>query len=402
MMLFVDYRNIASTAFSVILGISFLIHYKGMDWRRYIYPLSTAILIAGISIIPSFLNATQPFTSLRRCYNLLAFLVVLYSFAVGTKSLKEVRILVIAFLFCAVINSFDVFLQSWTGLKRAFGFAGIMFVDYSALGVCITFTVSLLTKGWKRLVSLSTSLVITTALILTFTRNTWISAIVTIGFLLIYLIVNPDIIGISRKRLVMIVSASAFVLTMMIVIIVLNNSKLEGRATELTHQTQYGIDEWGNVENSMVSRFFIWDTALNAFKAHPIIGIGIYAFRYSSQSYSRLPKFLYTRWVAKVSPHQTHLAVLTETGIVGFIGFMIFIFSALKYVFTTIKKSQSLEGKQYALVGAIGLVYCVVSMLFTDAWLSGQCLMLFGIVLGLNIAINKITVNNSAEHSCAQ
>ncbi|MGD1045869.1 MAG: O-antigen ligase family protein [Bacteroidota bacterium] len=401
-MLFVDYRNIAAVTFSVILGISFLIKYKGIEWKRYIYPLSTTILIAGISIIPSFLNAAQPFTSMRRCYNLLAFLVVLYSIAAGTKSLKEVRILAFAFLFCAIVNSFDIFLQSWTGVKRAFGFAGLMFVDYSALGVCMTFGISLITKRWTRLLFLSTSLVITIALLLTFTRNTWVSTIITLGILLMYIIYNPDIIGISRKRLVPIVVACACVLSMMVILIILNNSKLEGRATELTNRTQYGIDEWGNVENSMISRLFIWDTALNAFKAHPIIGIGIYSFAYSSQSYSRLPKFLYKRWVAKVSPHQTHLAILTETGIVGFIGFMIFIFSALKFVFSTIKKSQSLEGKHYAFVGAISLVYCVISMLFTDAWLSGQCLMLFGIVLGVNIAINKINVNSVVDQSCAQ
>jgi O-antigen ligase len=168
------------------------------------------------------------------------------------------------------------------------------------------------------------------------------------------------------------------------------NPKIENRAIQITKQSGYGIDQQGNVENSLGSRILIWDTAIRAFEAHPVFGIGVYSFRYSSYQYSQLPKFLYRKFVENLSVHQTHLAVLAETGLIGFLGFAVFIFTLLKLSFRAVRIARDEFGRRHALVAAVGVVYCTASMVVTDAWLWGQQIVLLGLVVGSMLAVRNI------------
>jgi O-antigen ligase len=298
-----------------------------------------------------------------------------------------------------LLNSLDVIRLSWLGDKRPFGFAGIMFVDFSALGICLTVSFVLFSQGLKRIFFLILSFIIAIALILTQTRNTCFSAIITLGILIGYLIVHPDFVRLSRKRLFALATVGLLMMIGTVILALMFNPKIENRATELTEKSKYEINEQGYTQSSIITRLFIWDTALNAFRAHPIIGIGVYAFRFSSNKYYKFSKILYTRYVAKLTPHQTHLAVLAETGLIGFIGFLIFIVAALKHAFQAIKLPKEEQGKRYALIAAISVVYCTVSMVFTDAWLWGQCIVLLGLVLGSMLAIRKINSSTKITSS---
>jgi amino acid transporter len=62
----------------------------------------------------------------------------------------------------------------------------------------------------------------------------------------------------------------------------------------------------------------------------------------------------------------------------------------VRRAFTSITQARGEDGKRYALVAAIAVVYCTVSMLFTDAWLWGQLIVMLGMVLGVMLAIRKI------------
>src|SRR5437773_3158802 len=52
----------------------------------------------------------------------------------------------------------------------------------------------------------------------------------------------------------------------------------------------------------------IWDAAINAFRAHPVTGIGVYGYPYSSKRYSTVPLPLYRAFVEGNSPHETFIA----------------------------------------------------------------------------------------------
>jgi O-antigen ligase len=375
---------------SLILGLSFLLRYRDFEWKEFSNPMTIPILFYGLCIIPSFLNAIRPLVSFVMLFNVAAFLIVMYSIVVGIRSHNDIAKICLLYIALTLLNSLDVLRLAWLGENRPTGFAGIMFVDYSALGVCLSITLAIISKGQRRIIFFIISFVITVALILTQTRNTWLSAGITLCFLVGYLLIHPEFIGFSRKRLL---TLSLGVMIIMIGVVTLTfvfNPKIEKRATELTKSTESGVDQWGTATNSLISRLFIWDTALNAFRSHPIAGIGVYAFPYSSRQYYRLPKILYKKYVENLSPHQTHIAVLTETGIIGFFGFIFFIIAALKSAFRAVLGIEDERGRHYALVGLVGVVYCVVSMFFTDAWLWGQGIVLLGLIVGIMLANNKI------------
>lgn len=393
LLLFVDFPIIYTTAvwFSVVLGSAFVIRHRDIEWKEFSNPLTIPIIVYGICILPSFFNSVKPFTSFLMLFNVIAFLVVMYSMVAGLHTYKQINKIAVVFFGMVLLNSFDVFRLSLQGANRPFGFTGIMFVDYSAMGICLAIAIALISRGLKRIFFLFLLLIPTVALILTQTRNTWLSAVITIVAMVFYLIIYPDIVGFSRKKFLLLSIVSLLAMVIVIMLTLAYNPKIEQRATELTVKNEYGVNESGKAENSMVTRLFIWDTALNAFRAHPIIGIGVYSFGFSSHQYYKIPKILYTRYVSNASPHQTHIAVLAETGLIGFLGFIVFVFAVLKYAFRSIREATEEPGRRYALVGAVGVVYCVVSMSFTDAWLWGQGIVLLGLVIGSMLAIRKIS-----------
>jgi hypothetical protein len=91
-----------------------------------------------------------------------------------------------------------------------------------------------------------------------------------------------------------------------------------------------------------------------------------------------------------------YLAVLTETGILGFAGFTIFLISTLRMGHRSLRVSHSRLEKFFSL-GILSLqVYVCFSMAVTDAWLWGQCGMLWSIILGISIANYKIIMRSQS------
>jgi O-antigen ligase len=87
---------------------------------------------------------------------------------------------------------------------------------------------------------------------------------------------------------------------------------------------------------------------------------------------------------------------LAETGLIGFLGFAVFVVVLLIHSFRTIKTSRDELGKRYAFVAAVGVVYCTASMFITDAWLWGQQIVLLGLVVGTMLAVAKIVNSQNA------
>lgn len=73
-----------------------------------------------------------------------------------------------------------------------------------------------------------------------------------------------------------------------------------------------------------------YETALKIFNNYPIFGVGLKNFRLESSKniYETELKYSYQR--ATTHPHQIHLEFLSETGIFGYLSFLIFIIYSLK------------------------------------------------------------------------
>ena len=88
---------------------------------------------------------------------------------------------------------------------------------------------------------------------------------------------------------------------------------------------------------------FIWHTAINTFSRKPLIGIGLYSFKYTSKEYYTIPKPFFKQYVENRTPHVAYLEVLVESGIIGFLGFLIFLFSVHKLLFKSLVLVKCVE-----------------------------------------------------------
>jgi O-antigen ligase len=112
--------------------------------------------------------------------------------------------------------------------------------------------------------------------------------------------------------------------------------------------------------------------------------------------YHRIPTELYIFFVQNLTPHETFLAVLAETGIIGFIGFIIFLSSTIVIAFKAVNSSITEKQKYFSLALLLLQIYIVTSMFMTDAWLWGQCGMLWAVIIGVSIANYKIILKENS------
>jgi O-antigen ligase len=375
---------------SLAFVASSMVRHPDRGWSEFRHPLSRSIVLYGLCVVPSLINAFRPAMSLLLLMNPIAFAVVLSVVYADTKQLSDTRDLLVTFLVLAVANSFDVVRLALLGEGRPFGFAGIWFVDYSALGVCLSVAAAVVSDGRARKYLLLAAGIIGLGLLLAQTRNTWISALLTLAVFLGYLVRYPEMIRTSRRRLLGGIAGALAAGVVVFLLAAATNARVASRLADVTATEKYSISAGGMVGNSLVSRMLIWDTAVQAFLAHPLIGMGVYAFPYASHLYYRIPRVLFNLYVVGSHPHQTHLAVLAETGVLGAIGFVTFVLTALRRSYQTIGLARSARARKFALVAFVGIVYCCVSMFFTDAWLWGQQIILLALIMGAAFGIRKV------------
>jgi O-antigen ligase len=391
--LFVDvHLSMFSSAvvYSIVVGIAFVLRYRDIDGRALSNPMTVPIVVYGLSIIPSFLNAAEPLLSAYKLINVVAFLIALYVIVAALRSYDDLRRLLAVYVAGAAINAVFVIIEAMQGVGRPFGPAGIMFGDYAGLGVCVMLVLTVQLRGRERVITGCITMLLAIALVLTQIRNAWMATLGTLAICGVYIVIKSSLLGLSRKSVIRTGLVAALVILSVSVAVIAFAPQVGQRATSLVGQNATDVDENGLVHNSLISRVFIWDVAFSAFRAHPLIGIGVYGFPYASASYTRLPTAMYEFYIARNSPHQTHIAVLSETGILGAIGFLVFLVAGIRSAFRGIRMSRDARGRRYAVVALTAFMYIVVSMAFTDAWLWGQGIVLMGLSLGAVLALGKM------------
>jgi O-antigen ligase len=307
---------------------------------------------------------------------------------------------IIAYLLGTMVNGIYLIFNAIKYQKREFGFTGIIYVDYVGIAIIICVVVILLANFQKKIIFTVMLGIFSLASILTQTRNSWLTIFITLAFLFLYLFKNSNRFSLSKMKLGTMAGSFLFILVILFLSVKSVNPSISERATQLTENKRKEIiDKEGTVASSLVSRLLVWQTCLNAIKEHPWIGIGVYAFPYSSKHYHTIPDFLYENYVEGLSPHSGFLGIITETGIVGFLGFLIFYFSALKYAFKSNKIAKSRTDRIITTCLNWSLIYISISLVMTDAWFWGSGIVLWGIILGLNISNRKNLEEQRARFS---
>lgn len=354
------------------------------------------LLFFIIPIIPSYVLAINYPEAILLNFNLFAFIVLILITSIAFNNTKEIRNIFNVFLLGAVTNSFFLIYQALFLQKRVFGFAGIMFVDLVGVAIIISFSFFLLYKDRQVLYALIT-LILLTALLFTQTRNSWISTGMVLVLMTFHYSIKSHFFNLDR---IIALKKNLIVIIGLLIIIMLFLSFMPGVFSRLSAAKPQSIEEMSlsiTDINSLATRFFIWLTAYNVFINNPIIGTGFHSFRFISFDYNTLDPLIYDLFVKDLTPHTTVLAILADTGILGFIGFSIFFYLTFRMIKRNLNRSTILEEKILSFIIYWIIIFIALSMIMTDAWLWGTLHSLWAIILGIAIVIKK---RNQSEVFC--
>lgn len=350
--------------------------------------ISFALILFLLSLAPSLLKSVAPLKTIILSQQITLFGILITLLGIKFREVKYQDLFIRVFLLFAFINSLHLIGTALITGQRVFGFAGIMFVDYAGISLTVLLTMLIYSKK-HRVMILIFFIVILTALILTQTRNAWLTTIITFILLLTSYIRNSDNLAIKTKRI-----GYSLILLITIGIGVLLTTQLNPEALKRVEQlkgnTTIETESDLPVVSTLATRMFIWLTAYEAFINNPILGVGLYTFPFASREYSKLSPVLYELFVENLSPHHAILQILTETGVVGFLGFAFFVITFGRIIRQNLTFRSSARFDLIASVNWAGIYLLISMLLFTDAWLWGSGLILWAIITALIVNSERI------------
>lgn len=390
-MLFVDlhYGFSAAGWFSLLFIASYFITHYDTPFTNLKHSLTFPILLFILAVLPSMVNLARWFPSVILLYNLIALFLIISIYGTTISSVKEIQRLLLFYLILVATASVQTLFETIITGKRSFGIAGIMFTDYSGIGMVVSFVFLVLYKGFQRFIFFCFFTLCSFGNIATQTRNSLFTVITCLFLLGIYLTFKASEFKLSRRKVVVTWSGVFTIIILSFLSIQQINPDIIKRTEEFDSGKSRFIDAAGYPTGSIASRFLIWHTVAQAFVAHPFIGIGIYSFPYSSQHYRKIPKVLFDQYVKGRTPHVGYLALLVETGVIGLLGFLFFMISSLRYSFHNMQCLKDIKERTLNLALISILIYILVSMFVTDAWLWGHGIIYFAIIIGLIIALGR-------------
>jgi len=390
--LFVDINPalLISLAFLMIpyLIAAFSTTNGGFSPKEFSSPFTAPALLLIAFVLPSFMNSKAVTLAGLNMLMLPGFIMLFLFLGVALKQKEGVSYLAKVYVTIVSLNALYAIFQGVTSGTRAYGFAGIMFVDILGIGILIVFLLLLMNKGEKKVLYAALFGFLVIAMIFNKTRNVWINVLLVLFLSFIHTAIQSNNLNINRKKLVRfgVVLALFLGLTGGAFLAIYGTKFL--RLEEKQKLTSEKL-EVADVNNSFVTRFFIWSTGYNAFIANPVFGMGMYSYAYTSSFYNQLPKNIYKKYVSGLTLHQGYYSMLVETGIFGFTGFIIFLVMIFRRSKKIYKKAIGTPHFQSAFIAFWCLIYVITSLMFTDAWFWGRGIVMFGTILGVLTAINS-------------
>ncbi len=372
------------TAYIVILVFLFRLNTDSLNVLKLPKSFKFASIFFIFSVFLSSVNTTH--RSFQSLYFFFLFLVYIFTGYLVFRSVKDnltVEKFFNFYFICMLITCMIIIFQIIITSKiRSVGLMDYSIMDFSA----ITLTILILKyfiMGKVNLKVISISLITLTVLITTQSRFAWLGFTLSLiyGIIIVY---KYDLIGkkLLRKR--------TFMVALLIVIITVAaissgvSDFISKRFSDVTFEFFDSSESGPLIQNSLETRALIWLTALQAFQSSPVTGIGYQMFSFVSENYNILPSILYENFVEGLDPHNTMLAFLTETGILGLCAFLTFIISIFVYSFKSIKISTDRSTRINSIILNVIIFFILINSVFSGQYTMRLQAFFMFIFLGLS------------------
>jgi len=338
----------------------------------------------------STVNSIDKVRSISMLAQLVSFLTTIAAVFLLDSSHRIIKRIMTAFVALNCANSVAILIMAMHSSSRVFGFAGIWFVDFAGLGIIMATACFFSSAGLKRFAWIAAAGIQAAGLFATQTRNP-IMVLGLVGItVVIALLSKSRQMKITRKAVLSTAAITALIVALLLGLALISSGGFKERFSKTTLSAK-GIHSAADLGgNSLLTRVLIWDTAINAFKAHPFIGIGMYSFPSASKKYYTFNDAVYALFVKGLSPHVAYLTALCETGILGLAAFIAMMLSLFGVGLRNLGCSNSPEEKQYSIMLFALVSYIIYSCAFSDAWFYSHAIVLFGIIIGLAASQHRI------------
>ena len=131
--------------------------------------------------------------------------------------------------------------------------------------------------------------------------------------------------------------------------------------------------------SSFHSRLMIWNTSVEIIKDNPLFGIGPGTFQETYLSYSKKFSEPYLEW-AVPQPHNIFLAFYLQTGIIGFVGFILILIWFFNYRRDAINRVSTM-----ACIINILMIYILIHGLIDTTYWKNDLSLMFWLLVGIKV-----------------
>ena len=184
----------------------------------------------------------------------------------------------------------------------------------------------------------------------------------------------------------MYISAQIIIFIICILITILSISKSENFKTRYYDQTLRPIFSLGLFKFINQTQYGAhYNTAIKIFKNYPYFGVGLKNFRNESPKDKYIDSSLYNDVRVATHPHQLHLEFLSETGIFGYLSFLIFIIYSLILSI----KNYLITKNNYQLTSILFVIATTLPLIPSGSFFTSYGATIFWINYAIMIAYQK-------------
>ena len=321
-----------------------------------LYPVILFLVGVGISLFDAALPGIATVHYLRYVF-LFIMLYTLHHAFLYHISIRKMFGWYLAFSVIASISMIFALMQASSG--RTFGFAGGLFNDM-LVGANILAFGYLFAENRRFWLRFPLAVFLLLALVLSQTRGSWLSFSLTLIFMSLAMWYKERnfIRGVFLKRMLPL----ALIMMVLIPAAFAFFPKAQESVQQRVGQT-VAVETTGHgaKATSFMTRLLIWHTAVQAFLAHPVNGIGVDMFSFVSGDYYTIHPLLWDYYVRALDPHLLMLAFLSETGLIGTFGLVVLFANFFALALRNYRNAESEEDKADGLLILCSIFFVICS-----------------------------------------